>query len=156
MLQVVSAGEDTFVNVWSLPDFESKGSSEVSSESLTRAHLVFGSHATPCLAHTPPPAKIIVYAGLSAVLVLCERPAAHWRAILQARRHRFREEAIPARLRGPLGEQCCSHEMDVIQSFTNNLLPWQGRNKQHCNGSLRCRHGHDTGASTGAPPQRAK
>ena len=27
--QVVSAGEDTYVNIWSLPDFDSKGSSEV-------------------------------------------------------------------------------------------------------------------------------
>lgn len=27
---VVSVGEDTFVNIWSLPDFESKGSGEIS------------------------------------------------------------------------------------------------------------------------------
>ena len=34
--QVVTAGEDTFINVWSLPDFESKGSSEVCYALLSR------------------------------------------------------------------------------------------------------------------------
>ena len=35
---VVTVGEDTFVNVWSLPDFESKGSSEVRVAAFGEGH----------------------------------------------------------------------------------------------------------------------